>query len=77
MSEETPMLIYLNAHMAVDQMRTKNETEGKIGAKVRRYSSILVMPPDMASTANVMANFEQNLPNFIRSVIAVASLSAK
>ena len=32
--EETPMLMYLNAHMAVDQMRTKNEAEGKIGAKV-------------------------------------------
>lgn len=35
MSEETPMLMYLNAHMAIDQMRAKNETEGKIGAKVR------------------------------------------
>ena len=34
MSEETPMLMYLNAHMAVDQMRTRNEAEGKIGAKV-------------------------------------------
>ena len=43
MSEETPMLMYLNAHMAVDQMRTKNETEGKIGAKVCRYSSVLVL----------------------------------
>lgn len=78
MSEETPMLMYLNAHMAVDQMRTKNETEGKIGAKVHRYSSVLVMPPDMASTVNVMANFFfKNLPNFIKSAIAMASLSAK
>ena len=33
--EDTPMLMYLNAHMAVDQIRTKNEAEGKIGAKVR------------------------------------------
>lgn len=34
MSDVTPMIIYLNAHMAVDQMRTKNESEGNIGAKV-------------------------------------------
>lgn len=33
--EDTPMLMYLNAHMAVNQIRTKNEAEGKIGAKVR------------------------------------------
>jgi hypothetical protein len=40
MSEETPMLMYLNAHMAVNQMRTKNETEGKIGAKVLSEISV-------------------------------------
>ena len=34
-SDITPMIVYLNAHMAVDQMRTKNESEGKIGAKVK------------------------------------------
>lgn len=36
LSDATPMVMYLNAHMAVDQMRTKNEAEGKIGAKVRK-----------------------------------------
>ena len=35
-SDVTPMIIYLNAHMAVDQMRTKSESEGKIGTKVRQ-----------------------------------------
>ena len=37
MSDATPMIIYLNAHMAVDQMRTVNEAEGKIGAKVSSW----------------------------------------
>lgn len=39
MSDVTPMIIYLNAHMAVDQMRTKNESEDKIGAKVLKQNS--------------------------------------
>ena len=42
-SDVTPMIIYLNAHMAVDQMRTKSESEGKIGTKVRqKYSDCLL-----------------------------------
>ena len=39
-SSETPMVIYLNVHMAIEQMRQKVEKEGKntIGPKVALYS---------------------------------------
>ena len=38
-SDETPMVMYLNAHVAIDQLRHRNEREGKIGAKVRTVHS--------------------------------------
>lgn len=33
-SEETPMVMYLNSHIAVDQLRHSREQEGKIGPRV-------------------------------------------
>ncbi len=33
-SGETPMIMYLNAHSAIDQLRTKYEANGRIGPKV-------------------------------------------
>ena len=33
-SEETPMIMYLNAHTAIDQLRTKYATEDRVGPKV-------------------------------------------
>jgi len=36
-SHDTPMVMYLNAHIAIDQLRHRNEREGKIGAKVRLW----------------------------------------
>ena len=33
------MVMYLNTHIAIDQLRQKNESEGKIGAKVNRLVS--------------------------------------
>jgi len=38
-ASETPMIIYLNAHMAIEQLRQKVEKEGKntIGPRVSNY----------------------------------------
>ena len=33
-SEETPMIMYLNTHIAVDQLRHRREKEGQIGPRV-------------------------------------------
>lgn len=33
-SEETPMVMYLNSHIAVDQLRHRREHEGNIGPRV-------------------------------------------
>lgn len=33
-SHETPMVMYLNTSMAIDQLRGKAEQAGRIGAKV-------------------------------------------
>ena len=49
MSDVTPMVIYLNAHMAVDQMRTMNETEGKIGAKVGQLHRLMNARPSLGN----------------------------
>lgn len=34
-SKDTPMLIYLNTHAALDQMRQQAEAEGSRGPRVR------------------------------------------
>lgn len=37
-AKETPMLYYLNIHMALDQMRQNAESSGQIGPRVNRIS---------------------------------------
>ena len=37
-SEETPMVMYLNTHIAVDQLRHCREKEGQIGPRVSQYT---------------------------------------
>jgi len=35
-SDQTPMLTYLNTHMAIDQLRNKLSSADRIGPKVRQ-----------------------------------------
>ena len=45
-SEETPMVMYLNSHIAVDQLRHRREQEGQIGPRV---SSTAPLPSPLLS----------------------------
>ena len=36
LSDQTPMVMYINAHVAIDQIRYRNQKADKIGAKVRQ-----------------------------------------
>ena len=36
LSDQTPMIMYINAHVAIDQIRYRNQKADKIGAKVRQ-----------------------------------------
>ena len=38
LSEETPMVMYLNSHVAIDQLRHRRKGEGKTGARVSHPS---------------------------------------
>ena len=34
-SDQTPMMVYINTHVAVDQIRHRNQQVDKVGVKVR------------------------------------------
>ena len=47
-SSETPMVMYLNSHIAVDQLRHRREHEGQTGARVTMLPS--QYPPSLCGT---------------------------
>jgi polyribonucleotide 5'-hydroxyl-kinase len=53
-AEETPMMSYLNTHMAIEQLRCKNEKEGIEGPRV-----MIVGPPDVGKTtlSKILINY--------------------
>lgn len=61
-SEETPMVMYLNSHIAIDQLRHRREQEGKTGPRVSPSPSLspplslsLSLPTSLPSSLEFIA----------------------
>lgn len=51
-SEETPMVMYLNSHIAVDQLRHRRELEGNVGPRVSSPPSPVHQPMGSITAGN-------------------------
>lgn len=54
-SKDTPMLLYLNTHAALEQMRRQAERDNERGPRVCHFSVFCVIVTDVAVAKNEMA----------------------